>query len=71
MTKSEMLEALKEGHKVTHTYFTSDEWMKDGDNYDIEFEDGCKCSFQQFWQGRNTPDWNEGWSLYSESNINN
>ena len=58
-----MLEALAKGHTVTHTLFGHEEWMKAHIIYDIEFEDGCVCSFEQFWSCRQYPNWDTGWTI--------
>jgi len=49
---------LSAGKKLTHEYFTSSEWVK-GQNGMYEFEDGCLCSPNDFWNGREdfSPSW--------------
>jgi len=51
MNKQEAIEAMKAGKKVTHRYFSSDEWMtiKDGK---IETEEGYLHNSIQFWSYR-------------------
>ena len=63
MTKNEAIELMDQGRKVTHRYFTSDEWMcKFG--YLYKFEDDCLCSINDFWVLRDGDSWDDGWSEY-------
>lgn len=62
MTKEEAIQAMKDGKKVTHRYFSEDEYvyMKDERihcelNYDINNE---------FWLIRSQDWWNDGWELF-------
>lgn len=63
MTKSEAIDAMKRGEKVTHRFFTPDEWMTI-DNNEILLEDGVKCSIEEFFHFRKDQYWYDGWSLY-------
>lgn len=63
MTKSEAIDAMKRGEKVTHRFFTPDEWMTI-DNNEILLEDGVKCSIEEFFHFRKDQYWDDGWSLY-------
>ena len=63
MTKEAAIQTMQEGHRVTHRLFDPDEWMQEvGSLY--EFEDGCLCSFDEFWRWRTDVQWLEGWKLY-------
>ena len=63
MTKIEALKALNSGHKVTHIYFTSNEWVKlNGFRY--EFEDGIFDHIDEFWYHRRGELWDNGWSIF-------
>lgn len=66
MTKEEAIEAMRHGDKVTHKYFTSDEYMFIPDpRYNIyEFEDGVKMSGIEFWEIRDKLTFQNGWSLF-------
>lgn len=65
MKKAQAIHALHEGKKLTHMYFTEDEWVTDsGGGY--EFEDGCKCTFNEFWQDRSDSGWDNDWSIWDE-----
>ncbi len=64
MGKSEAIEELKKGNKITHNYFSEGEFVtsnKEGTVY--TFEDGVQMTSQDFWQLRNGFGWNNGYSL--------
>lgn len=64
LTKEKAFELMNEGKKITHRYFSSDEWMtiKNGK---IEFEDGCRCSFADFFHYRKGESWENGYTLFN------
>lgn len=64
MTKQEAIEQMKEGIKITHTYFAKDEWVTMNSRGEIVLEDGVICSPNEFWQWRKSDDWNDGYSLF-------
>ena len=68
MTKEEMIELLEtqEGVRVTHRLFVSDEWMMLNTLNTFEFEDGITVSWSEFWDHRDGPVWNSGWSVFKE-----
>lgn len=63
MTKTEAIEAMKNGQKVTHTNFCGSEWMTMRGSK-IEFEDGAACSEREFWYFRKDESWETGYSLF-------
>lgn len=65
MTKEDAIIQMRQGKKITHTYFLSDEWItiKNGK---ILFEDGVMSNFEEFWNLRNQDFWNDGYELYNE-----
>ena len=63
MTKEDAIKAMEQGKKVTHRYFTSDEWMTMEDGK-IVLEDGVKCDPSFFWFDRKSKDWNDGYELF-------
>lgn len=66
MNKSEALALLDAGLRITHKHFTSDEYMiKYGHGY--EFEDGCRCTSDQFWNTRLDKAWETGWSIHKST----
>lgn len=63
MNREEARTALDNGHTLTQTYFTPEEWVrKVGSVY--EFEDGCSCDPDEFWLYREDSGFDEGWNLY-------
>lgn len=65
LTKEEAIRAMREGKKVTHLFFTSEEWIKSnktGTRYILE--DGVECSPAEFWRWRTDEEYNNGWSIY-------
>jgi hypothetical protein len=63
MTKNEAIKEMEKGNKVTHQYFTPDEWAT-MENGEIVLEDGVRCSPYEFWRWRDTPSFDEGWELF-------
>lgn len=61
MTLQEAKELAQQGIKVTHKYFTSDEWMIMKGNM-IFFEDGHSIFFNDWTQGKDYL--LEGWSKF-------
>lgn len=66
MTKAEAIQAMKAGKKVTHTYFSKNEWMKMNGNIEIEFEDGVKMEALDFWSIRNNTGWLNNFEIFEE-----
>ena len=64
MTKQEAIEAMREGKKVTHRYFSSDEWMTIKAGNIITFEDGGSGFINEFFDDRIDSSWEEGYSLF-------
>ena len=66
MTKEEAKDLMKAGHKLTHTDFTKDEWVKSNQTGTIYIlEDGVECSANEFWRWRTSDRWNDGWELFN------
>ena len=63
MTKSEAIQAMLEGKKVTHRHFSSDEWAT-MENGKIVLEDGVKCSPIEFWRWRTDASYETDWSIW-------
>ncbi len=63
MTKQEAIKAMSEGKKVTHRYFTSDEYMSMCNDM-ILLEDGVECSPNEFWKYRTGSAWDDGYELF-------
>lgn len=62
MTKSEAIKAMQEGHKVSHYYFTDDEWIT-MENGLIVTEDGYKHKPEEFWSYRKGPTWEDDYKF--------
>jgi hypothetical protein len=63
MNKAEAIQAMREGKKVTHRYFSPDEWMT-MEGGQIVLEDGVRCSQSFFWADRTATFWDDGYSLF-------
>ncbi|MGR5451968.1 hypothetical protein ACP3V3_19840 [Vibrio sp. PNB22_3_1] len=61
MTRQEAIDALKEGALITHKHFTETEWVK-GHRGKYLFEDGVKCTPDEFWSSRSDEAFDEDWS---------
>lgn len=63
MNRQQAKEALANGAKLTHRYFTSEEWVKSmGDGMYI-FEDGIMCNVDGFWMDRKDGSFDSGWHV--------
>ena len=65
MTKQEAIIAMQNGIKLTHKNFSSDEWIREKIGM-YEFEDGCLCDFEEFWQFRQGSAWEKDWEVFIE-----
>ena len=63
MTKKDAIQEMKEGKKVTHQYFTDDEWAT-MENGKIVLEDGVRCDPDEFWRWRLGSGFDDGWELF-------
>ena len=64
LSKQDMLKLLNKGKKVSHRYFSSNEWMKlDNNGVGFEFEDGYIVSPTAFWRDRSSEQWESGWII--------
>jgi hypothetical protein len=63
MTKQEAFRAMTLGHKVTHKYFSSNEYiyMK---GYHMYTEEGY--TFDDGWDDRCGENWQTGWNIWEE-----
>jgi len=64
MTKQEAKEAMRKGKKVTHVYFTPEEWVTLKGHDSILLEDGVNCSESEFWRWRVDPMFDTGWEIW-------
>lgn len=68
MTKQEAIEAMRQRKKVTHSYFTDDEFIK-MEKGKIVTEEGYSAPPEEFWKYRQSVWWNEGWELFEEKDT--
>jgi len=64
MTKTEAILAMKYGKKVTHRFFTSDEYITMTDDVIVD-EKGFRL--KEFWDFRTEITWDDDWSLFEDS----
>lgn len=70
MTKEEAIAEMKAGKKVTHRYFTDDEYIfMKPDCFDIYSEDGVNHGYD-FWHYRQGPEWETDWGIFNEPKHN-
>jgi hypothetical protein len=63
MTKDQAIEAMNAGYRVTHRWFSPDEYIfiRNGILYD---ENDNYMHLPDFWDVRSTPDWQIDWSIF-------
>lgn len=67
MSKEEAISLMKSGHKLTHRYFTEDEWVKsDSTGMVYMLDDGVEFSKNEFWKWRNGESWQSDWSILTK-----
>lgn len=64
MTKQEAIQLMKEGKKVTHIYFSDNEWVTMLPDGRYTFEDNCICSAVGFWHDRQSTQFQTDWSEF-------
>jgi len=70
MTKEEAITAMKSGSKVTHEYFTKDEWitMDSPNSKHFVDETGLSLPCDEFWRYRKSEVFQTGWEIYAGRN---
>lgn len=66
MTKSEAIAEMQKGVKITHRYFTKDEWMTIRNNK-IVLEDGVICDPPLFWSYRTDSTWDSDYEIFKSN----
>jgi hypothetical protein len=66
MTRFEAAQALKAGKKLTHKYFTPEEWVMGIDKGYYLLEDGVRCTAAEFWKWRQGDGFDNDWELIKE-----
>lgn len=67
MSKTEAIQAMKEGHKVTHVYFADDEYIYMIGIFKIFTEEGYSIDSDEFWKYRQGESFETGWSIFEEN----
>lgn len=62
MTRQEAQQALEQGHKITHYYFSHEEFIYKKDER-LFFEDGIQTDEAEFWNIRNTAIFDDRWEI--------
>jgi hypothetical protein len=65
LTREEAVEALLSGKKLTHNYFTNNEWVMMMGDFML-FENNQTQSVDSFWNIRKNDWWNSGWNIVDE-----
>ena len=67
MSREDAIKLMKEGKKLTHSYFSFDEWitMKKSfiEGWMIHLEDGVICTPEEFWKHRTEKEWDINWKI--------
>ncbi len=63
MDRAAAIKAMKNGHKITHTYFCSNEWIKMY-GFHIVCEGGYLHEPSEFWRYRKGVAFDKGWEIY-------
>lgn len=63
-TKDQAYKLMQNGHKVTHRYFGSDEYIYIDEQNRMYAEDGCR--FERGWEMRTEDFWKDGWAVYKK-----
>ena len=63
MTRTEAIAEMRKGNKVTHIFFSDNEWMT-MESGEIITEEGYKHFPYEFWSYRQLKSWDDGYSLY-------
>lgn len=56
---------MKQGHKITHRWFSDNEWMTMKGTM-IILEDGVQVSVDEFFNYRTDSSWEQDYSLYKD-----
>jgi hypothetical protein len=64
MTKEEAINAMRQGKKVTHQYFSKEEYIFFGEDGNIHTEDNASTSLFTFFYYRPEVAWATDWEIY-------
>lgn len=65
LTKNEALELMSRGEKITHNFFSKEEWIT-MTNGKVETEDGYFMYVHLFFDIRQGEDWETGYGIFKE-----
>jgi len=63
MTKQDAINEMKLGFKISHRWFSDNEWMTIEGNK-ILTEEGYKHNMNEFWSYRTDKSWDEGYYFF-------
>jgi hypothetical protein len=66
MNRAEAKHAIEAGKKVTHEYFTAEEWVSYYDNHVYIMEDGVMVHEVLFWADRQAVFFDDGWEIWQD-----
>lgn len=67
MNKYEAKQALNDGLRITHRFFTPEEYLhRSPSNGQLLDEKELHLNETMFWYGRSGGQWEEGWEIYCE-----
>jgi len=64
MNKQEAIQSMREGNKITHHYFSPEEWITMKGNL-VLTEDGYEMFLNEFFSYRTVPGWEDGYSIWN------
>ncbi len=68
LTKSEALELIDQGEKVTHKFFTPYEFIAKSDDPEYYQDENGLLLISDFWDHRQHSEWQTGWSVFTPIN---
>lgn len=66
MNKQEAIQAMMEGKKVRHRFFTSDEFIIMDKHWNIITEEGYSTPEANFWTDRISDAWERDWEIVTD-----
>ena len=69
MSKEEAIKMMGKGKRMTHSYFSKDEWVTYWQGSAL-FEDSVRMPINQFLADRQQKGWNEGWFEFKDQSTN-
>jgi len=65
MDRKQAIEYMKMGLKLTHRFFTPNEWVSLNRSGQIVTEEGLLIHSEEFWSVRESSLWNKDWSVWN------